>query len=413
MLDIYVGRQPIFTDELGLYAYELVYRSGDVATAGVTDPNTVGIIDGESATSQVVMNTFMEMGIDHICGDKPAFLNATRNFLLGQYFVPLPREAVVLEVLESVAVDDELVEAVRTLRKDGYRVALDDFVYAPEWEPLLEVADIVKIDILAHSEAELGEVVRRLRDYDVALLAEKVETEEEFDLCRRLGFRYFQGYYFSKPKVIAGKRVPANRLTSLQLLAELQDPAVDVADLEAILTRDVALSYKLLRYINSGFFALRNSVESIRQALVLLGRQTVRNFAVLVVMAGFDDKPSELTTTSLVRARMCEQIGIRTGQARPEECFTVGLLSVLDALMDMPITDVVAQLPLAQHISSALVDHGGVLGEVLHATIAYEEGHTDQLDSLLLESVPLLEVYLESCAWATDAIDSMREALAS
>lgn len=403
MLDIYVGRQPIYDRLKNVHAYELVFRN--------SLHNAAGIVDGDSATSQVLLNTFMEIGLENIVGDKLAFVNMTRNFLLGDYSMPFPKDRVVLEILEHVTVDDELCANVRELVEAGFVFALDDFVYDEAYHPLLELVRYVKLDVLALSEAQLRSHARELRRFETTLLAEKVEDAETFELCTELGFQLFQGYYFSRPQIISGKRIPANRVSSLQLLAKLNEPDADIDELETILNRDVALSYKMLRYINSGFFALRAKVESVRQALVLLGRETIKNWAVLVVLAGFDDKPSELTVTAMVRGRMCELLAGAVGMDQ-REAFTTGLFSVLDSLMDCPMEQVVGDLPLSDDISRALVERRGKLGDILRAVLAYEAGDLEELESVaLVQDVPVRDVFLEAVSWATDAATSLTPAL--
>jgi EAL and modified HD-GYP domain-containing signal transduction protein len=399
MLDVFVGRQPIYDRQLDVFAYELLFRSGEV--------NQAGVLDGDQATSQVILNTFMEIGLETIVGTKQAFINLTRDFILRDYSDVFPAGRVVMEVLEDVAVDAQLIEAVRGLSTQGYTIALDDFIYHESLHELVAVADIIKVDIMALDRAALQEHVTLLRDYDVKLLAEKVETQDDFKYCKDLGFDFFQGYFFCKPEIIKGQRVPANRLVILQLLAKLQDPEADFQELESIIGRDVSLSYKLLRVINSAFYSLPRKIESLRQALLMLGTKFIASWVSIFILAGIDDKPHELMITAIVRAKMCELLALALRQRNKEAFFTVGLFSALDALMDSPMQEVLASLPLSDEITAALLAHEGLLGDALRCVLAYERGEWDQVTCLDLDRVAITDAYLGAITWAAEADDQL------
>ncbi|MBI5041049.1 MAG: HDOD domain-containing protein [Gammaproteobacteria bacterium] len=298
MQDIYIGRQPIFDRDLNVFAYELLFRSGT--------QNHAGEFDGDQATSQVIVNAFIEIGLDQIVGTHRAFINLTRSFVTSSTPLPFPKDRVVLEVLEDIRPDAEVIASVRSLAEQGYTVALDDFVFNDDLKPLVELAQIVKIDLMALSREQLDEHVRLLRGYNVKLLAEKIETQEEFEHCKELGFEYFQGYFLSKPNIVQSQQLPPNRLAVLQLLSKLQDPESDAGEVEKLVSQDVALSYKLLRYINSAFFALPKKIDSIRQAVVYLGTSAIKTWITLLVVAGLGNKPTELVIQAMQRAKMCE-----------------------------------------------------------------------------------------------------------
>ncbi len=401
MRDIFIGRQPIYNQQLEVFAYELLFRSGEGHGAG--------IIDGDQATSQVVLNTFMEFGLDTIVGQKLAFINFTRDFILQDYSHVFPAERVVVEVLENIPVDAALIEAVRALSSQGYTIALDDFIYHDDLRPLVEVADIVKVDLLALDRDTLRKHVALLRQYDVRLLAEKVETRDDFEYCKALGFEYFQGYFFCKPDVIKGQRSPANRLTILQLLARLQDPDVEFRELEEIISRDVALSYKLLRVVKAAFYGLPRKVDSLRRALLLLGTKVIASWVSMIILAGIDDKPHELMLTAMIRAKMCELLGRAMAQQNTAAFFTVGLFSALDALLDTPMSEVLKSLPLSDDITQALLRQEGLLGRTLHCVLAYERGSWDDLTLLNLEPSQIRHAYLEAIAWATETSSTLTE----
>ncbi|HLA75596.1 MAG TPA: HDOD domain-containing protein [Gammaproteobacteria bacterium] len=400
MLDVFVGRQPIYNQNLEVFAYELLFRTSKT--------NRAEFKDADQATSQVILNTFMEIGLDNIVGEKLAFINLTRSFVLGNYFLPLPQTRIALEILEDIKVDEQLIEAVRALAAQGYIIALDDFVYHEDLRPLVDVADIIKIDVLALGRDKLQEHVTILRTYPVKLLAEKVETQSDFEFCKKLGFDYFQGYFFCQPNVVQGQRIPTNRLATLQLLAKLQDPHTEVHELELLVSQDVAMSYKLLRCINSAFYKLPRKVESIRQALVILGNKWLKTWASLILLSSIDNKPHELMQTALVRAKMSETLATALQQDNKESFFTVGLFSVLDALMDNSMEEVLKSLPMSDEIAHALLDRAGMLGKILDCVIKYERGEWDGLDCIGLEHDKITHAYLEALAWAAQASKELR-----
>jgi EAL and modified HD-GYP domain-containing signal transduction protein len=393
MPDIFVGRQPIYDRQLQVFAYELLFRSGD--------DNQAGFLDGDQATSQVILNTFMDIGIDPIVGSKLAFINMTRDFFLLDYTQIFPPDRVVMEILEHIEVDTEFIEAVRLLSSRGYTIALDDFVYRESLHDLLELADIIKVDVLALDRTELQEHVPFLRQYGAKLLAEKVETQDDFRFCKSLGFDYLQGYFLCKPEIIKGQRAPANRPLVLQLLAKLQNPEVDFKELEEIVRRDVGLSYKLLRVINSAYYSLPKKVDSLREALLLLGTAFITSWLRIIILAEIDDKPHDLVLTAMIRAKMCELLGKALSQQSTETFFTVGLFSALEALLDSPIEVIMESLPLSDDITSALVSHEGLPGETLHCVLAYERSNWDEVHCQSLDHGRITDAYLEAIAWAS------------
>ena len=394
MHDIFIGRQPIYDRSLEVYAYELLYRG--------SEQNRAVVVDGDQATSRVIMNAFMEIGLNQLVGQRHAFINLTRSFLVDRDMI-LPADKVVLEVLEDVVVDEPLIRGVRRLREQGYRIALDDFTLREELLALVDLADIIKIDVMALKRAAVREHVSRLRRYKTVLLAEKVETREDFEFCRRLGFDYFQGYFFCRPSVIKGQGVPANRIALLRLLSELHNPDADVRRLEELISHDVSLSYKLLRYMNSAFFSLPNKIESIHRAVVFLGMQVIKVWVTVIALSGIDDKPHELITTLLVRAKMCELLASAMRSDSPEIFFTVGLFSALDALLDAPMDRILESLPLSDEIERALLYQDGPLGQVLRCALAYERGDWDAATCRDLERAIIRDAYLGALAWADRA----------
>ena len=394
---VYIGRQPIYDSSLNVYAYELLFRSGQENQANFTD--------GDHATTEVILNTFTEIGLTKIIGTHLGFINLTRSFLLGIYPLPECQDQVVLEILEDIIVDDQIISAVKNLSEQGYTIALDDFVYHKNLEPLIELAQIIKIDIKALTRDQLVEHVYLLKKYNVKLLAEKVETQKQHEDCKKLGFDYYQGYFFCKPKIIEGKRPPANKLAAMRVLAKLHDSSVTPKEIEALIMQDITMSMRLLRYINSPMYTINRKVESIANAIALLGLNTVKSVATLVVLSKMEDKPQELIITSLVRAKMSEFIAQRYKPELKDMAFTTGLFSIIDAVMDKPIEEILAQLPLSIEIIDCLILGKGELAKILTSVIAYERNDFELLKQCSISSSVLREAYLAAITWTDEIIE--------
>jgi EAL and modified HD-GYP domain-containing signal transduction protein len=386
-----VGRQPIYRNGLEVFAYELLHRSSDL--------NEAAFVNGDSATAQVLLNAFLEIGLDRVVGSNLAFVNIPRNFLLSEYCSSLPKDRVVLEILEDSVPDKPLISSVTKLSRSGYQIALDDFIYSEPFRPLLELTNIAKIDIQAQTRVSVAKHIDALRHYDLKILAEKVETHEEFEFCRKLGFDYYQGYFFCKPNVVSGEKIPFNRLAALRLVAKLQDPGATIAEIEQTVGQDLAVSYKLLRYVNSATNAVKRQIESIRHAVTLIGTKRIRNWATLIMFADMDEKPRELMITAIVRARMCEQLGLAMRQQNVEQFFTVGLFSVLDALLDHPMAQALELLPLAEEVHNGILDHAGLMGSALHCVLAYERSDWNEVVCRNLNHEEIRDAYLNSVEW--------------
>ena len=394
--NIFVARQPIFDADLNVYAYELLFRSGDTGTADVTD--------GNAASSQVMINAFLDIGIEAITDNHLSFINLTRDFIVGQLPLPLPPETVVLEILEDIEVDEELLNALKIFANQGYTIALDDYVFTADKNPLFDIIDIIKIDFLECDKDRLASEVKRLKKHNVKLLAEKVETQEEFELCKALGFDYYQGYFISKPKVLSGQSMKSNRISLMKILAVMQNSACDINELEELISQDVSISYKILRIINSALYNLQGKIESIRQAIVLLGLQTIREWLTVVMLTNIDDKPPELMFQCLQRAHMMQPLSEAMG-INKDTGFTVGLFSSLDAIMDQPMDKVLDALPLAEEITQALLKREGKLGDLLDIVLHYERGEWQNINTDTFIADDLSKHYLESLSWTTELVN--------
>ncbi|MFT7235558.1 MAG: EAL and modified HD-GYP domain-containing signal transduction protein [Methylophagaceae bacterium] len=398
---IFLARQPIFDQDLVLFAYELLFRSNETNQSGVD------VINGDSATSQVINNTFLEFGIEDVLGGKLGFINLTRAFLTREIPLPFHHHNVVLEVLEDIKIDDEIIKSVKQFSEQGFTIALDDFIYHEDLKPLVDVANIIKIDLLALSAKELIEHVKILKPFNVRLLAEKVETEAQFQLCKELGFDYYQGYFFCKPTILDGKPLPENKMTSLRLLSELQRPEISIKEVEELIKHDVSLSLKLLRCLNSAAFSFSKPVDSIKEAVIYLGLDTIKSWATIISFSKINAAPpTELLTTALVRAKMSESLASHFDCAR-ETAFTLGLFSVTDALLNRPMLELLKPLPLSTMLKVALLNEEGPLGALLIFLKAHERGSlTDIPDSLSIAIIN--QAFLTATVWVNDSLESIK-----
>ena len=401
MPDIYVGRQPIYNKDLGVYGYELLFRTGTNNAA------VMGEISADGATSTTIINSFLEIGLEKLVGKRFAFINLTQAFLNEEEALPISPEQVIIEVLEDIPVNFQLLKSVTRLSEAGFTVALDDYIYNPAHKPLVAMANIIKIDIMQLSQKQLINHVNILKKFKAKLLAEKIETMEEFEFCIKLGFDYFQGYFLSKPRIIKSKSLPTNKLAVLNLLAVLQNPEVEINELEQAISFDVAMSYKILKLINSAFFNFPSQIESIKQAIVILGRRQLRSWASMMAMSKLDDRPSEMIVMAMARAKMCELLAEAGGMTTVDSFFTVGLFSALDILMERALEEVIEPLPLGEDLVAALLRREGPLGEALKCTLAYETADFDNAVFRHLESSDVVDANVEAISWANMVIEAL------
>lgn len=381
-------------------AYELLYRHADVDRAIISD--------FDAASSEVVVNSLIDVGLDRLVGHAKAYCNFSRGFLIKGAGVSFAPGQLVVEVLETVRPEPEIFAALEQLAEAGHQIALDDFVLTDETMELVKYADIVKVDILEQSRAQIASQVFRLRKLkDLKLLAEKVETHEEFQYCQDLGFDYFQGFFFSKPQVLSGRKIAPGRLAMLRLMAELQRPEIDMDVLQQIIETDVNLSVKLLRQINSCFYSLLSEVKSVRQAIVYLGVMHIRNWACVVALGTIDDKPQEVVNMSLVRAKMCELLGGAEDADQSSEFFTVGLFSMLDTLFDSPMDEILGNMPLDNEIKAALLKREGLYGRVLANVEAHEKGEWDSVERYGYGQKQIMDAYIAALEWARTVQENM------
>ena len=397
---VFVARQPILDTHGCVAAYELLFRDRDISQCSED-------IDGDAATASVIATSMLVVGLDELTNGKPAFINFTRNLLLSGVPSMLPPKKVTVEVLESVEPDTDVIAACRKLKQEGYVLALDDFVFAEKYEPLIDLADIIKVDFRQTGDWEARRAVLQQCDREsMRFLAEKVESHDEFRQACELGYTLFQGYYFQTPDIVHRRDVPASKVQCMRLISEINNPVVEIANLERIICHDVALSYKLLRFINSAYFGLKVQIESIRHALTLLGLRDVQKWASIVVLSTIgQDKPQELMVTSLVRARFCEMLAPHLGMpGRAPDFFLLGLFSCIDGFMDQPMDALVDELPLGDDVKAALQGTDNRFHDALQMVRLYETGAWASIAQwaarLDLDEVQLPEHFLAAIKWA-------------
>ncbi len=396
---IFLGRQPILNREHRIVAYELLFRAGRTAEAGVTDDM--------QATASVIHHAFSEMGVQAVLGPHTGFINVSAEMLLSDLIEILPRSQVVLEMLETIEVDDAIVERCRLLKQRGFVLALDDFVYDDRYRPLLDLVDIVKIDLLLHTPDQLRAIVSRLRQWPIRLLAEKVDSAEQARVCRELGFELFQGYYFARPSVLSARRANPAQLTLLELL-DLVLADADTAQIEQVFKQNPHLTYKLLRLVNSAGSGCPRHIATVAQAIVLLGRMQLQRWLQLLMFTLQEDSPypSPLLLMAATRGRMMELLALRKGgdAVLRESAFMTGILSLIEGVIGKPLSEIVQELNLGERLVAALLRREGELGALLDVVESVEHPDLSRTLRLLdaaggLALSDLTEAEIEAMAW--------------
>jgi EAL and modified HD-GYP domain-containing signal transduction protein len=386
--DVFIGRRPICKERAEIFGYELLSRENDLTQQALSNHNPT--------TAAAYVKSSMDMGLEKLAGHDLAFVEVSRDFLVNGLADSLPKSRVVLEIPGNTVMDEVFVESVAKVSNEGYAIALADYRSPEQIKPIEPYTDIAKIDVQA---VNYEEVVRRfisLRQSEVKLLADNVQTREEYEFCRKLGFDYYQGFFFCDPDVATHKKIPYNRLSTLHLLAKLQDPNISTQDLERAVAQNLAITYKVLRYLNSSALAFHRKIDSIRHAVVLVGTRLLSNWASLAMLESIEDKPREIMVTAMVRAHMCQQLGTALRQKNVEQFFTVGLISVMDALLDRPLRESLLVLPLSDKIKHALLEHEGLMGEALDCVKAYERADWENAKCAGLDEATIREAYLTS-----------------
>ncbi len=391
----FVPRQPILTREEKVFGYELLFRDG------IEDyfcPK-----DAEAA-SKIMLDSSLIMGLDVLCNGGHAFVNCTRDMLLKDYVTLLPSSQTVVEILESVEPDDLVMAACQRLKEGGYMIALDDFATGDKREPLTDIADIIKVDVRSTSPEERAAMVKRYGPWCCRMLAEKVETREEFMAAKKTGFAYLQGYFFRRPETVKTHAVPGNQLNYIKMLQLVSKPELESREIENAIKGEASLCYRLLRYMNSASFGFASEIHSVRHALSMLGEREVRRWVRLVVtLAAGQNKSSDLVRSALVRARFCELLSpkIKHGET---DLFLLRLLSLMDSILELPMTDVLEKVPLDQETKAVLLGGTSYLRPLYQLMLAQESGDwqnpSEIAKSLNLTESEVAEVYWQGMQWA-------------
>lgn len=399
-----VARQPVFDRRFDVIGYELLFRPTVTATSADT-PDV--LYSGDLMTAQVLLNS-VEIGIDRLAGDRLLFCNASRGPLVGEVPIILPPERTVIEVLESVVIDEEVLNGCRKLVYQGYQLALDDFTWFEGAERLLDIASIVKIDLLLVSPEELPALLERCSSFGVILLAEKVENFEQLHNCEALGFSYFQGYLLSRPQIVEGHRLDSSRLAVLRIAEHLWDPDAKISTIEQYVRSDPALSYQILKVASiGGAHGLRRTVRTLHDALILVGSRRLQAWVTLMLLVGHDAAPEETLSTALVRARLCELLAEQVSPELADVGFATGLLSCLDLLLGVPLSAALAELSIDAEIEAALLRHEGSLGAVLVEAVFLQTGECLPATGSGLNPATFQVSYLEAVTWADEMVHSL------
>ncbi|MGH1462005.1 MAG: EAL and HDOD domain-containing protein [Neptuniibacter sp.] len=394
---ILLARQPIFDSKLNTVAYELLYRSPE--GLGPATP-----FNGTEATAQVLLHAYSSIFQDGKIKTIPAFINFNAEWLYSGNLPSLKPEALVLEILEDVPVTDELLDRIENLTKAGYRLALDDFIYDKSWDAALSNIQVVKIDIQQLSPTQLLQHLHELKQHNVTLLAEKVETHQQFEYCKSLGFKLFQGYFFCHPQLVEGCKHSASSTTMLHLLAELENSNASPTSLENIISKDPDLVIRLLKIVNSARFAISREISNISEAIIALGLDELKKWTLLIGVSQCQSQTNELTRQILIRAKMCEILSA-TYSTKSNNAFLLGILSGIDGLLNMPLDQILEQLALANEIKTALLTHEGPLGILLEDVKHFMAGEWDDIDHCD-DNSNLALAYQQSIDWA---LNTMKE----
>jgi EAL and modified HD-GYP domain-containing signal transduction protein len=396
----FVARQPILNREQRVVGYELFFRSGLENYFSCDDP--------DRATSSVLIDSFLLFGLKTLTGGNKAYINFTQNLLAQRYATLLPKEQVVVEIVESVRPEPEILSTCEEMKAVGYLVALDDFVPGDGREPLVPFADIIKVDFQALPVEVRKSLIKTYSNRERRMLAEKVETREEFREAVKLGYDYFQGYFFCKPEVVSGWDIPGYKLNYLCLLREVHKEDPDFAEVERIVKLESSLCYKLLRFLNSVAFYFKQEISSIRHALLLLGVNELRKWVSLVALAGLgSDKPEILVVNSIVRARFCENLAPVLGlKNKALDLFLLGLLSLMDAILERPMSEILNEVPVSEDVKVALLQGSNTFSSIYDLMVAYERGEWQRAmqvaATLKVPEPAVAEAHLDAVSWGLD-----------
>ncbi|MGE7665873.1 EAL and HDOD domain-containing protein [Ureibacillus composti] len=405
-MEVFIGRQPIFNKHEELFAYELLYRNGFAKNAYLHN-------DSDAATVDVLINSFLSIGMEEVTKGLPGFINFTENLLYSSVFDYLDSSKIVIEVLETVAINKKLVERLKELKKQGFKIALDDFLLDeqnPFFNELFSYTDYIKVDFLNSTWEERLKIEERVKLFShIQLLAEKVETRQQFEVAKELGYTLFQGYFFEQPQILASTDIPINTLHYFKILELLKEQEPNIPLLTEYIEHDVSLSYNILKKANNAISSSKRRISSIKQAIMLIGLSNLRKSIYLLAMREGKTQPDtdvfkEVLYTSLFRAKVCESVALLKSKHNSPEYFLVGILSLIDTLLERPIEKILQRLPLSEHVKQTINDDHTEMTPYLRFSIALGKLNCSDIElfakELNLTNENIENIYREATIWA-------------
>ncbi len=395
-MDIYITRQPVYDRDLSVFGYQLLYHA--------THPSS-DEISGDSALN--LLNSLLDMGLNKMVGDRLGIIDFSQELSNEKFTLPFSSQQILLKLPTTANLNEQIVEQMKQMVKARYKVMIHDHQLVAKFQDIRRYASIIMVDFQATTLQNVIKKIVELKKLQIPLMALNVDNYQQMGLCNELKINYVQGDFFNKPNIVKGKKTPANRLSILKILEKLQKPHVTVSELEKVISQDVTISYKLLRYVNSAAYAIPRKVESVRHAIVYLGNEIVKNCATMVLLSSVDDKPSELIQIAMIRSKMCGSLAKSFNKEQTESFATVGLFSILDALIDKPMPELLAELPLTNELKLALEKREGKMGQLLTMVIDYEKGEFSEKNEFNVSYKEMQTCYIESVEWAQDLIKSL------
>ena len=399
-MDVYVARQPIFDSNNNSVGYELLFRSNL--------ENKYTGQDGDKSTLEVINNTFFTIGLNNVIAGKKAFINLSDTLLKSDFITALPSQYVVIEILETVEPTIEIIKRCKELKNKGYTLALDDFVFHPKYNKLLDIVDIIKVDFTITIGAERKQIFDLVKNKKIKFLAEKVETKQEYLEAISYGYTYFQGYFFCKPEILTKKDIPANKMIYLRLIKELNSEEFHPDKLEELIVKDASITYKLLKMINSSAFSIKHKVNSMKLAITMLGEEEMIKWLYMLVIRGIGvDNSNELITLSLERAKFCEQIAILSNNKNIAfDAYLTGMLSTMDVILNLPMGKILDELLIGENIKIALTKESNILGIIYLLVKNYEIGNWNMVmilsRDLNINESDIGNTYFDVLSWIKD-----------
>jgi len=393
MNNVFIARQPVYNKKLEVIGYELLFRNNL--------DEQVEIVDKEIATAQVILNILLEVGLEKIVGQRIAFINVARDFITSDLVYSLDKEKIVLEISEDIEADPEVIAALQKISKKGYKINLDNFVYDYKKDELIKLANYIKLDVSMFTREELKSQANLLRNGNAQLIASKIETQNNFDVCNEIKMDYYQGYYLAQPNIIKGTRLSAIRYSVLKLHRKFQDPQASLVEIEELLSKDVYLTYRIFNNINNSKLG-QQKVATLSEAVELVGLDEIKTWVELLLRSKLDDSPNELLVSVLTRAKMCELLALSLNKSDAGSYFIVGLFSNVDVILDKNMSELLKSLPLTEQMNEALLYGKGSMADALKCVFAYEKGDWEAVTFEGAEKSMIIDSYLKSVDWASD-----------